>query len=153
MKPKLTTKAACRVARYDRATLNEDISLGRFKCAPETIPGRARLFDPDDMIALFLYREMIDDGFTKDRAGRVSCSVASCAREYPEATAITYVEDYFVGSGSAFPADRVPAHNSWDEVSFNGTDIRRATTFRIGKLRQMIAHYTEEERSIIGEDD
>lgn len=152
--PKLTTVAACRVARIDRDRFNEHVAAGRFACAPETIPGRARLFDPDDMIALWLFRELMEDGFDASRAGRIACAVAECSRRSPDVRAISYVEDYFNGRGGrAFPADQVPDASKWDEVNFSGTDIRKVTTFRIGKLREMIAHYTEEERSIIGPDD
>ncbi|WP_018964072.1 hypothetical protein [Ancylobacter sp. FA202] len=151
---KLTTVAACRVARIHRDRFNEHVASGRFSCAPDTMPGRARLFDPDDMIGLWLFRELMDDGFDATRAGRIACSVAECARLNPEARSISYVQDYFqpVG-GRAFPADKVPDASKWDSVKFNGTDIRKVTTFRIGKLREMLAHYTEEERAIVGERD
>lgn len=157
-KYKLTTKVACRVARMDRDRLNEHVAAGRFPCAPETTPGRARLFDPDDMIALWLFREQMDDGFEASTAGHIACEVARAARENPEARTISYVEDYFRGSrgasrGHAFPTETVPSPDKWDSVLFSGTDIRKVTTFRIGKLREMIAHYTEEERRIIGDDD
>ena len=157
--PKLTTVAACRVARIDRDRFNEHVAAGRFPCAPDTVPGRARLFDPDDMIALWLFREIMDDGFDASRAGSIACAVADAARRNPDARAISYVQDYFrdvvsgISRGRAFPADDVPSASEWDQVLFNGTDIRKVTTFRIGKLREMIAHYTEEERSIIGPND
>src|SRR6266540_3568267 len=151
--PKLTTTAACRVARIDCDRFNEHVAAGRFDCAPDTIPGRARLFDPDDMIALWLFRELMDDGFDATRAGKIACAVAGAARENPGARAISYVQDYFGSRGLAMPANQVPAHSEWDQklIGFGAqTDIRKVTTFRIGKLREMIAHYTEEERSIIG---
>ncbi|MFG1345244.1 hypothetical protein V5F59_10150 [Xanthobacter autotrophicus DSM 431] len=150
--PKLTTKAAARVASIDRDRLNEHIAAGRFNCAPETVPGRARLFDPDDMIALWLFRELMDDGMDASRAGRIACSVANAARHAPEAPAISYVESY-TGVASAISADSVPSPSEWDTFVFNGVDIRKVTTFRISKVRELIAHYTEEERSIIGEND
>lgn len=152
--PKLTTAAACRVARIDRDRFNEHVAAGTYDCAPETIPGRARLFDPDDMIGLWLFRELMDDGFNAKRAGLIACAVATSARANPDARAIAYVQDYFGARGFAFPADQVPPLEDWDKVNFPaGSDIRKSTTFRIGKLREMIAHYTEEERSIIGETD
>lgn len=156
--PKLTAIAACRVAGIDRDRFNEHVAAGRFPCAPATVPGRARLFDPDDMIALWLFREQMDDGFDASTAGYIACEVARAAREHPEARTISYVEDYFRGArgasrGRAFPAEKVPPPDKWDSVLLSGTDIRKVTTFRIGKLREMIAHYTEEERAIIGESD
>ena len=154
MTPKLTVKAACKVAGIDRDRFNEHVAAGRFPCAPATVPGRTRLFDPDDMIALRLFRELMDDGFGAERAGRIACEVARAAKKNPTATAIAYVEDYFVPpSGNAFPADEVPPASEWARVIFSGTDIRKVTTFNIGKMREMIAAATEAERSIIGEPD
>lgn len=150
--PKLTTVAACRVVGIDRDRFNEHVAAGRFSCAPRTIPGRARLFDPDDMIALWLFKELMDDGLDAAHAGRIACEVAEAARQAPEARAISYVQPY-LGSGTAMPADSVRPPSDWDTYMLSGSDIRKVTTFRIGKMREMIAHYTEEERSIIGPDD
>lgn len=153
--PKLTTTAACRVARINRDRFNEHVAAGHYPCAPKTTPGRARLFDPDDMIGLWLFRELMDDGLGAKSAGEIACAVAMVARLNPEARAISYVQDYFGDRGFAYPADDVPHHSEWDTNNFcpGGTDARKVTTFRIGKLREMIAHFTEEERSIIGPDD
>lgn len=149
---RLTTAAACRVARIDRDRFNEHVAAGHFPCAPNTVPGRARLFDPDDMIALWLFRELMEEGYDARAAGRIACSVASAARQNPEARAISYVQTYFPG-GAAYPSDQVPDHSHWDTETLGGTDIRKVITFRVGKLREMISHYADEERSIIGEND
>jgi hypothetical protein len=152
MTPKLTTVAACRVAGLDRQRFNEHVSTGDFPCAPATVPGRSRLFDPDDMIALRLFRELMDEGVSAKRAGVIACEVASMARQLPSAGTISFV-DFFIGSGHAMATDLVPAPSDWDKVLVSGRDIRKVTTFRIGKLRELIEHYTDEERSIIGPDD
>jgi hypothetical protein len=152
--PKLTTTAACRVARLDRDRFNENVAAGNFQCAPATVPGRARLFDPDDMISLWLFRELMEDGFSKEWAGKIACEVGEAARRNPNAPAISFVYGYFYPvSGDAMPADEVPSSNEWDTTMLGGTDIRKTMTFNIKKLRALIAHYTEEERSIIGPDD
>lgn len=151
--PKLTTTAACRVARLDRDRFNEHVAAGRFTCAPKTVPGRARLFDPDDMLALVLFRELLDDGFDAESAGKIACCVAGSARENPQARAISYVQSFFPGHGFGYPADQVPAAKDWDKTDFCGTGIRKVTTFSIGQMRELIERLTEEERSIIGEND
>ncbi len=154
MIPKLTTAAACRVARIDRDRFNEHVAAGRFRCAPSTVPGRARLFDPDDMIALWLFRDLMDDGYEAAKAGFIACEVANAARRHPDAGAITFVEDYFEPrGGNAVPADQVPTSSEWDHAFFGGTNIRKTTTFNITHLRRLIAHYTDEERSVVGERD
>jgi hypothetical protein len=151
-RPKLETARACRVVRLDRDILNEAISSGVLPCVPRVEPGRPRYYDPDDMLALWLYRELRDDGVEKATAGEIACAVADAARQYPDARAISYVQDYFqraIGSngGSAYPADAVPAHSEWDEVLFSGTDVRKVTTFRIGKMRELIEVATAHELS------
>lgn len=156
--PKLTTAAACRVAGIHRDRFNEHVAAGAFPCAPETVPGRTRLFDPDDMISLRLFRELTDDGFDARKAGLIACAVATAARQHPSASVIAYVETY-AGSPSAFPAEGVPPFSEWDDPAtwdhgvFRGSDPRKVTFFRVSKLRQLIAHWTEQERSIIGEND
>ena len=145
--PKLTTALACRVAGINRDRFNEFVAAGAFGCAPSTVPGRTRLFSPDDMIALLLFRELMDEGFDARNAGTIACKVGEAARANPDSRAISYVH------GSAFPADNVPAHREWDDVLFSGREIRKVTTYRIGKLREMIARYTDEEAAIIGDSD
>lgn len=151
--PKLTTALACKVARLDRDRFNEAVAAGYFDCAPKTVAGRARIFYPEDMIALYLYRELMEDGYAREKAGRIACAVSTCARLNPDAKAISYVETYFGSSGDAFPADQVPASADWDETLFSGTDIRKVTTFRISKMKALIAHYTAEEISTFGPED
>lgn len=152
IKPKLTTKAACRVAGIDRDRFNEYVADKAYNCAPDTIPGRARLFDPDDMLALRLFRDLMDDSYSPKRAGQIACTVAETARDCPDERIIAYVETY-VGANSAVPYSRFLEFGDFDELKVSGSDIRKVTLFRVGKLRDMNAHYTEEERSIIGEDD
>ncbi|MFI5410155.1 hypothetical protein [Kaistia sp. UC242_56] len=152
MIPKLTAVAACQVARIDRDRFNEHVAGGRFPCAPETTPGRARLFDPDDMIALWLFRELMDDGLDASRAGKIACAVSGAARRNPGAGAISYVQTYLEGGagGGAYASEAIPAPSEWDDLKFSGVEIRKVTTFRISKLRELIAEATEEQRSIIG---
>lgn len=151
--PKLTATAACRVARIDRDRFNEHVAAGRFPCAPDTIPGRARLFDPDDMISLWLFRELMEDGLDAASAGHIACKVAAAAREAPAAQAISYVQDQFPKGGSAISAETVPDPKDWKTFTIGGLPIRKVTTFNVGQLREIIAHHTEEARSIIGPED
>lgn len=148
--PKLSVAVACRVAGIDRDTFNEHVSAERFLCAPPTVPGRARFFDPDDMIALRLFSDLLKDGVKATTAGTIACEVAIMARANPDAKAISYVYDWFGSRGFAIPADQVPDPSEWDEKGFATGDIRKVITFRIGKIRELNAHYTEEERAYIG---
>lgn len=150
--PKLTTKAACRVVGIDRDRFNEHVANGAYPCAPNTVPGRARLFDPDDMIGLYLFKEFLDEGVDAKRAGALACEIANCARYNPDEAIIALVYTYFP-TPHAYPWSAVPDPKDWDTVFMSGQDIRKAVPYRINKLRQILAHRTEEERNIFGEDD
>lgn len=153
--PKLTTVVACRVAGIDRDRFNEHVAAGRFPCAPDTSKGRVRLFDPNDMIALSLFSELLKDEMPAHVAGHMACEVAAAARQYPEARAISYIRATMVESGfsldrTAIPADQVPDPSTWNKKPFQDNLIERVTTYNVWQLRQRIAHKTEEERAIIG---
>ena len=151
---KLRTATACKIARLERDRFNEAVAGSYLTCVPSTSAGRARVFLPDDMLALWYYRELVEDGLTRERAGHVACAVAKAARTYPDALAIAYVEDYFgPNSGQALPASDVPDHSKWDTELFCGTDIRKVTIFRVGKARASIARNTAKETSTYGTED
>lgn len=143
---KVSTAIACRIVGLNRDRFNEYVAAGQYHCAPPTVPGRARLFDPDDMLTLFLFKRLIDDGYTIEKAGNIACAIGLVAKSHPEERAISYVETYFPG-GTAYITKAVPAPETWDEVVLSGMDIRKVTTFRIGKERDLVAHYTDEETS------
>lgn len=142
--PRLTTKAACRVARLHPDRLNEYIAAGIYACAPATVPGRARMFDPDDLVGLWLFRELMGDGHSPAKAARVACVVAEAGRKAPTAPAISCVENYF-DDVSAMPSSEVEDPETWEFSLHGDADIRKVTTFNVGKIRRMIAHYTEVE--------
>ena len=77
---RLTTKAACRVARLDPQRLNEAIARGDYPCAPSTVAGRARSFDPNDMIGRWYFREFLEDGYSVKRAGERACILMEAAK-------------------------------------------------------------------------
>lgn len=147
--PEVTTALACQIVRLDRARFSEAVAGGYLPCVPETIAGRARRFKPDDLLSLWYFRELVEDGYTRERAGKIACAVAEAARQNPEAPAISYVEDYF-NEANAVPADQVPDHSEWDTTFFLLTDIRKVTTFRVSKARKLIAHYTAKEIAVSG---
>jgi hypothetical protein len=150
--PKLTTVAACRVAGIHRDRFNEHVAARHYRGAPSTIPGRARLFDPADMIGLCLFQKLINDGFDASHAGRIACAVGLEARLHPESSAIAYV-DFDMGSAIAAPADDVPAPADWSTARFADRVVRKVTIFNVGEMRKRIAEGTEYERSVIGDAD
>ena len=92
VRPKHTTTAACRVVGFDRDRFNEHVASGHYPCAPNTVPGRMRLFDPDNMVAYRIFRDLLQDGASKERAGKIACAVVDCTRMNPEAGEIAFIQ-------------------------------------------------------------
>lgn len=147
-KPRLTTKAACRVVGIDRDRFNEHVARGDFGCAPETIPGRARLFDADALLTLKIFKDLLDDGLPSKLAGRIACSVGQAAKDFPNEDEIIYY-DLMVGTSRAGPASQSLAITDL----LSGSTIKKRIGFNIRQLRQFVESGILEEQSIIGEDD
>ena len=146
--PKLTTIAACRVANLNRDRFNEHVAAGNYKCAPATVAGRTRLFEPKDLLTLSLFRRLMDDGFSAERAGSIACMVGEAAASEPKEDEIVLIET-FAGMTTAYGGKHLPP--TANESS--GLTIYKKTFFNVAHLRYGINHLIEEERSIIGPDD
>jgi hypothetical protein len=133
---KMTAAEACRVVGIDRDRFNEHVAAGRFQCAPATIPGRARLFDPDDMAALWLFRELMDDGLDAHRAGSIACDVAACAKRNPGARAVAHTRGFAYNR-------TVPAGAVSEAAALCGRSSRPVTVFDTAEVRAEIARRIE----------
>ena len=152
IEPRLTTAAACKVAGLHRDRFNEHVASGAYTCAPSTVPGRSRFFKPKDMVALRLFRDLLDDGLNARAAGHIACEVSAAARQHPTSNQISYVFDWDTSpSGYACPSAEVP--EDWELPNGGDTNIRQVLTFNVSKIRKLIAHYTEVERMTIGAED
>lgn len=147
-KPRLTTKAACRVVGIDRDRFNEHVARGDFGCAPDTIPGRARLFDADALLTLRIFSDLLEDGFPAKLAGRIACSVGQAAKDFPNEDEIIYY-DLMIGSSMSGPGSK----NFSITDSLSGSTIKKRIGFNVRHLRYLVDCGIAEEQSIIGEDD
>ena len=145
---KLTTAAACEVVGLHRDRFNEHVAAGNFGCAPPTVAGKARVFDPTEMLGLFYFKRLMDDGLPAAIAGSIACQLMVCAQEYPDEKVLAHVETYMVGS--FMPFHQAPLPDTWDTHRTSGSDVRKVTFYNVEKARQLIAHYTEEYASTIG---
>lgn len=155
---KLTTKSACRVAGIDPARLNEHVSSGYFPCAPKTVPGRVRGFDPYDMLALKMFVQLMDEGMGGKAAGEMACRVSEAARHNPDAPTITAMK-LFTGMqpvmvGEVDKTEVFPAPRDWEtRTGLGGIPIREARTFNVKVTLELLAREIEEELSTRGEPD
>lgn len=142
----MTTIVACKVAGLKRDSFNKFVANGYLECVPNGSVGRTRMFTHDDVLVLRLFRDLMDEGMTAERAGPIACAVALSANstENRGEPVIAYVHTY-MGDGQAVAPSKVPAFEDWSKP-FNGSDIRKVSLFRIDKLRSMIETYAREER-------
>ncbi|WP_373487270.1 hypothetical protein [Blastomonas sp.] len=147
---KLTTQRACKLAGLHRDRFNEHVHADHYPCAPKTVPGRSRLFDANDLLALLLFRKLMDDGVDAKNAGEIACTVMEAARQAPSARCVAFVQPV-LGSALAMPADELPDVSAWDDWLHNGCDIEKVTIFRVGKWRDQIAHQMDDDLLIVGD--
>lgn len=143
------TKLACEVVGIDRQKLNDAINSGDYSCAPETTPGRARIFDIDDMAALFVYERLTQRGTPSRRAGGVACRVLAAMRSHPGSKRIVIGWSM---SGSAF----VTPEESWNSEARSvapGQPLFNTEIYDVENVREIIRRRLEEESTIGGEDD
>jgi hypothetical protein len=74
---------AMRIAHVDRLKFNEAVADGFYVCAPPADPGAARVFDEDDLIALFEWGRLAKMGISARTAGRLACMLRERLRDQP----------------------------------------------------------------------
>ncbi len=140
------TKTACRVVGIDRQKLTDAINSGDYSCAPATTAGVARVFDIDDMTALYLYERLTERGMPSRRAGGIACLVLRQMRSNPEAERIVIAWTF---AGNAHAA----AEKDWNVGARNahhGTPLLNTEIYDVGNVRKLIAERLAEESTIVG---
>ena len=145
---RLTTVAACRVARIDRQRLNEMISSGDYPVAPETVPGRSRLFDEIDLIGLFIFARLIERDWRPLRAGLIVSQIVGGLREKPDAGEITIF--HTINSGLHRCIDRPESAAGLYLATMPALFTQG---FNIETVREIVRQGVDEERGVIGEDE
>lgn len=142
---KLTTVAACRAVDMDRQRFNEFVASGDYPCAPETIPGRSRLFEEADLIALFIFAREMERGTKVAMAGKFACAVRGTLRDRPDASTAVVAgsvksKDYY----SVQPDTKITAGME------RGKPLLSLTTYNLAYVRAEIRTKIDEMREIIG---
>lgn len=141
------TKLACKIAAVDPARFNEAVHAGNYPCAPQTIPGSARVFDIEDMVALHVYSRLLDQEIPPRRAGHMACGIRGVLREHPGANRVLEVI-LAMGSHYYFRAEDFDR----DATHMSGLNIMEVREFRLDVIRARIIHDLNAEAGIIGED-
>lgn len=143
---KARTKLACAIAGIDPARFNELVHFGKYPCAPATVPGAARIFDENDIVALRVYSSLIGIGMTPEAAGNMACQVLNQIRQNPEAETVSYLK---ASRGNAhFAAEEVDAAQQYGGFP----DKPLWISFGIKDHRAFVRDRLNEEASILGDE-
>jgi len=140
------TKAACRVVGIDRQKLTDAINSGDYGCAPATTAGVARVFDVDDMTALYFYERLTERGMPSRRAGGIACLILRQMRDDPDAERIVIAWTF---EGNAHAA----AEKDWNLGARNahhGTPLLHTEIYDVGNVRNLISERLAKESVIVG---
>ncbi len=155
------TKLAMEIAGMNPLRFNDIVAAGHYRCAPPASPGKARRFREADLIGLYWFQRMVDQGMTVKVAGDIACRLVDYLQEhaaldglYSEAR-IAFVE---CTSGSFFThASKLQKDLSEAAagplVSPHHGFALRTTIFELAYVRQLIAEKIEEWDNAAGDED
>jgi hypothetical protein len=149
MKHKFRVKNACRIADIDRDRFNEAVAAGNYNCAPPVQRGSTRVFDEDDLIALFAYGRMLEDGYPPKLAGRLACLVRGCLGDANAEEDIIVLFRTSTGMLRAWAG----SHQKTPRGKFAGSPVIWRLSFDVANIRKFVRREAEEELSIVGPDD
>lgn len=149
IKPKrFRIKAACRIAGIEHQRFNEAVASGHYPCAPKVDRGSTRVFDLEDLVALYFYGSLLEQGWPPRLAGQYACRIHDCLISYPQTTGVMVIR---LANGS---------FQTLAESELNGTPkgdvgggVMQRFSFDIETARKYIDREIDEEISIVGEDD
>ena len=129
-----TTHAACQIASMDRLRLNQHVHNGHYPCAPETVAGKTRAFDVDDIIALFFFARLLDCGQKAEFAGRTACLIRRAIRENAATDKVA------VGTILASNPIQtiVPPGSDVDKVLPGGFKLLSVTEYNVASVRVLV---------------
>lgn len=148
-KLRATTALAADIARIDRQRFNEAIASGFYPCAPETIAGRARTFDLNDLIALTIYGHLLREGVTPRHAGTAACGLRHFLTECPGADhALQVVGDFGAHPGPMSWVRPETFEGALGAKRISGAQIVYVRDWYIAPMREAItSRLTEEDES------
>lgn len=143
------TKTACRVADIDRQKLTDAIASGDYPCAPATSAGVARVFEIDDLVALFIFARMTERGEPSRKAGQLACRLRDSMRSYPAADQVLIAHGI---NGTSFCAPRDEHWNPDGRNVVPNVPILRTEVWDVRNVREIVRRNLEAESRIVGDD-
>lgn len=148
MQTKFRTQAACRIARISPQRFNEAVAAGNYPCAPEVARGSTRVFTESDLIALFFYGQLLEQGFPPRLAGQYACRVSAVLDRVPDENEVVVIRSE-IGKIEGLAGSLL---EETPKASSAGLVLQRFI-FDVENARKIIRKEIAEELSVIGEDD
>lgn len=146
---KFRIKSACRIAQIEHQRFNEAVAAGHYPCAPEVARGSTRLFSYSDLIALFFYGRLLEQGWPPRIAGQYACRILDALKRSPEEKAVMVI--YTTANGFTSLAESQLSEPP--RVGTGSALVLQRFSFDIENARQIIDREIDEETSIVGEDE
>lgn len=166
------TKLACEIAGVDPLRLNEDHHHNVYECLPETVAGKARVFQVHDILALRIFGMLTRAGLSRSVAGEIACTIRYAAqfdhpdlRDEPKLEGVTaYIvpEELRNVYKTSIRYEYLPSEyfatqdmmESVADMTFGPVEKSCPIAFDINvkEIRQQIINRLEEEARILGND-
>lgn len=140
------TSTACDIAGIAATKFNGLVASGEYPCAPRTDAGATRIFEIDDITALFIFARLLEQGFKSKLAGRFACKARELARAYPTETHVTFAWN-MNGQVTA-----VAPETDLSSGYVSGGPIMFTVTFDLQNVRELVVQGLNERSQVIGEE-
>ncbi|MCV2446672.1 hypothetical protein [Paracoccus sp. DMF] len=131
----MSSTYASEVAFFNKQRFNEAVARGDYPCAPK-VEGRARVFTARDVMGIWLYGHLIDDGIPPAKAGDLACQFVNVLKFDPDIEEVLIVRDAFRRRHVVAPQNL----ESFKKVSLAGSSIISIETWDLRQQHKNIAH-------------
>lgn len=135
IEPTMSSTYACEVSFINKQRFNEAVARGDYSCAPK-VEGRARFFTARDIMGIWMYGHLIDDGIPPNRAGELACEFVNVLRSRPGIEEVLIVRDAFRRRHVVAPDDL----ESFKRVALDGTNIISLEKWDLRQQKDNVAH-------------
>lgn len=135
IEPTMSSTYACEVAFVNKQRFNEAVARGDYPCAP-AVAGRTRIFAARDVVGLWLYGHLTDEGIPPAKAGELACQLVEVMRRRPDLEEVALVRDAFRRRHVVAP-DEI---NSLVQMTLGGSIPIGIETIDLRQVRANIDH-------------
>lgn len=134
----MSSTYASEVAFINKQRFNEAVARGDYPCAPK-VEGRARAFTARDIMGLWMYGHLTEDGIPPASAGELACQFVEVLRFTPDLEEVLIVRDAWRRRHVVAP----DGLESLKKVTLAGTSPISIETWDLRQQHKNIAHQFE----------